>query len=185
MSWKLALLICLVAILPVRARKVKHSFSVGKESKAKSEKSPRISGREIILADSLSIDSPSSDFGSTAVQLPIDSEKYALIDALKNCSFSGYDKEANSNVESFILMNPTDDTITGFCVKIDYLDMQGRMLHSRILSHPCHVPPDENRRIDVKSWDTQHTYYFHLGNEPLRVATPFQVKFTPLSFWVE
>lgn len=101
---------------------------------------------------------------------------------LKGCSFAGYDKEANSNKESFLIVNSTDHEILGFCVRIDYLDMKGRMLHSRIVEEKCDVPPHEARRIDIKSWDTQHTYYYYLGNEPKRVATPFQVSFTPVSY---
>lgn len=104
---------------------------------------------------------------------------------LPECSFSGYDKEVSSNIESFILTNPTDKFITGFNVVIEYLDMQGRMFHSREITESCHVPPGESRRIDIPGWDKQHTYYYYLGNEPRRVATPFKVVFHPKSFWIK
>ena len=63
--------------------------------------------------------------------------------------------------------------------------MKGRMLHSRIVELDCEVPPEESRKFDITSWDKQHTYYYYLGNEPKKVATPFQVKFLPLSFRVK
>lgn len=153
------------------AKKIKNSFSIEKErKKSANKKDIPFTGREFSLTDT--IDS------SDSLLLAIDSQ-------LRLCTFAGYDKEVNSSKESFILLNKSDNLITGFKVRIDYLDMQGRMLHSRSLVQRCVVPPNENRRFDVNSWDTQFTYYYHLGNTPKRVATPFQVKFTPLAFWVE
>ena len=107
------------------------------------------------------------------------------IDNIEGVRFSGYDKEINSNLESFLMSNPTDRTLASYTVKIDYLDMQGRMIHSREVSGECEIPPGETRRFDTKSWDTQHTYYYYLGNEPKRVATPYKVEFHPkkLSFF--
>ena len=99
------------------------------------------------------------------------------------CTFTGYDKDINSNMESFILVNHSEDTITGFRIRIDYLDLQGRMLHSRIVKESCDVPPGEARRVDVRSWDKQHAYYYYLGNEPRRVATPFKVEFKLEGVW--
>ena len=167
----------LSATEPLSARKIKHSLTIDKESKSKAHKKGTLSGMEIPV-DSVMTTSDSS-LGNFQ---EIESE---VVNRLKECSFSGYDKEANSNLESFILLNNSGKVITGYKVRIDYLDMQGRMLHSRIVEEGCRVPAGENRRLDIKSWDTQHTYYYYLGNAPRRVATPYQVKFTPLSFWIE
>ena len=153
----LAITLLSLTALPLDAKKIKESYKIEKDSKASTHtlKDAKFKGREIVYSDSL------------------------------NVGFSGYDKEPNSSQESFILMNSTDKTVTGFNVRIEYLDMQDRMLHSREVKLPCYVPEGENRRFDINSWDTQHTYYYYLGNAPKRVATPFQVKFTPLSIWVE
>lgn len=149
------------------AKKIKNSFVIEKESRKNTKPTDQqIPGVKIELSDSLTV--KSQERGN-----------------LFNVSFAGYDKEPNSNRESFIIVNPTALTLTGYSVKIDYLDMQGRMLHSRTLTQGCLVPEGESRRIDVASWDTQHTYYYYLGNEPKRVATPFQVTFTPLAYWIE
>ena len=147
-------------LITADARKIKNTFRIEKNSERNSTAGKvKIEGREL-----------NSD------NLPED---------LKKCSFSGYDKEATSSRESFIVSNPSEKILTGFKVKINYLDMQGRMLHSRIVEESCIVPPGESRRIDIKSWDTQHVFYYHLGNEPRRVATPFQVEFKPVSFFIE
>ena len=105
-----------------------------------------------------------------------------LLEATAKISFAGYEKEANSNKESFIMVNRSDFTVIGFEVKVEYLDMQDRMLHSRLLKENCNVPAGESRHIDAISWDKQHTYYYYLGNAPRRVATPYKVRFKPVSY---
>lgn len=157
-----------LTVLTIEGKKVKNSLKIEKESKVNKSES-QISGREIILADTLSSTPAFED----------------LIKNLTMISFSGYDKEPNSNLESFFIVNPSGKTITGMEVRIDYLDMQNRMIHSRTIKDNCYVPAGETRRFDFKSWDTQHTYYYYLGNEPKRVATPFKVKIKPISYWIE
>lgn len=115
----------------------------------------------------------------------ITSEEYKEIcKELEEVNFAGYDKEVNSSIESFIIVNPTRQDILGFNLRIVYLDMQGRMLHSRDVSRECEIPAGESRRFDISVWDKQHVYYYHLGNQPKKIATPFQVKFQPLDFWI-
>lgn len=132
----------------IHARKIKNTLKIEKNSVLKNEKTIEEEGKEV-----------------------------ALSDTTLHITFSGYDKEPNSSKESFIISNFTDDTITNFEVKIVYTDMKGRMFHSRTIKENCDIPPSESRRFDIKTWDTQHTYYYHLGNEPKKVATPFDVKF--------
>lgn len=160
----------LVSSAPADAKKIRNNLKIERETKVKTEKQESIiSGKEINLADTVEMTR----------------EIEAVRKALKACSFSGYDKEINSSHESFILVNPSEEVITGFEVTIDYLDLKGRMLHSRDLKEACEVPPGESRRIDVRSWDRQHAYYYYLGNEPRKVATPFMVKFRIKSLWIE
>lgn len=151
------------------AKKIKSSLKIEKDKANGKGETTKFEGRCINLSD------------STELTLSADS---LLFEGLKIVNFAGYDKEPNSNKESFIMVNPSNNCITGYKVRIDYLDMQGRMLHSRELTEQCIVPAGETRRFDTKSWDLQHTYYYYLGNEPKRVATPFQVVFTPLAFWI-
>ena len=164
MKLLLILLLFLGFVPPASARKVKQTFKIeksagGSRKEGKKLKPQDFEGREISADDSLE-----------------------WTGKIREISFVGYDKEPNSNKESFLLVNPSDKKVLGYKVKIDYLDLQGRMLHSRIIEETCEVPAGETRRIDIPSWDTQHTYYYYLGNEPKRVATPFKVVFEPLSF---
>ena len=165
-----AILIALFCILEGEAKKVRLSFKDDKETKNVATKTKKIPGVEIVLNDTT---------------LVLDDKGTALIEDLSKIKFTGYEKEINSRMESFIMVNPGAFKITGFRTRVDYLDMQGRPFHSVVLEELIDVPPGESRRMDVKSWDLQHTYYYYLGNEPRKVAVPFQVEFTPLSFWIE
>lgn len=149
----------------LEAKKIKNTLTVGKTQKKEQKIIQEKEGRELNLLDSI---------------IPID-DKCELME-LKKISFVGYEKEPNSSMESFIIMNPGSERILGFKVKIDYLDMKGRMLHSRIIEEDCEVPSGENRKFDIGSWDKQHTYYYYLGNSPKKVATPFKVVFNPISY---
>lgn len=98
--------------------------------------------------------------------------------------FAGYDKEASASKETFLIINNSPFDITALRLKIVYRDIQGRMLHSRTIHHKCTVPHGETRKTDISSWDTQHSYFYHLSNEPRKSAAPYKVEFIPLSFFV-
>lgn len=94
----------------------------------------------------------------------------------KAIRFYGFDKTVSSGVESFFIINGLDSTLTKIGVDILYLDMKGRELHRRECLIDCTVPARETRRVDVKTWDTQKSFYYHKSAKPKRQATPFDVK---------
>lgn len=150
------------------AKKIKNSFKIEKEGKSSGKSANRIKGIEISITDTLNSDTHIREFAHD----------------LKQCRFAGYDKEVNSNIESFILINDSGKDLAGFKLRIDYLDMSDRKLHTRDIEEKCNIPAGETRRLDIKSWDLQHTYYYYLGNKPRKVATPYKVSFSPVSFWI-
>lgn len=95
--------------------------------------------------------------------------------------FYGFDKTVTSNQESFFVSNGLDSLLTGMDVMITYTDMKGRQLHKRSVKLECDIPPHETKRIDVKSWDTQRSFYYHKSVKPKRQATPFEVSIELLS----
>lgn len=99
-------------------------------------------------------------------------------------SFTGYDKTVQSKKESFLIVNKSGAEIKKIGIRITYLDLKDRMLHSRDATVECTVPPGETRKGDISSWDTQQTYFYYLGPEPRRVATPYKVRFEPLWFMI-
>lgn len=158
-------ILIVTGIFVTDAKKIKNSFKVEREPKS-------------VVA------------GKTAPEGIIISMKDAVPDestgiGMEKINFAGYEKELSSNYESFIIINGSDACLTGFSLKIDYLDMKGRMIHSREVTESCDVPKGESRKIDIRSWDTQRTYYYYLGNEPRRVATPYKVSFQPICFWIK
>ncbi len=98
-----------------------------------------------------------------------------------NIHFYGFDKTVTSNLESFFISNGLDKTVKAIEIEITYSDMKGRQLHKRTVSIDCSIPPGETMRNDIKSWDTQKSFYYHKSAKPKRQATPFTAKITLLS----
>lgn len=118
---------------------------------------------------------------SSAVILLHDSIELALyVDSLR---FSGYDKPLTASKETFLITNSSKTDIKKVGIRITYLDLKNRMLHSREATVSAEVPANETRIVSIPSWDTQHSYFYYLGQEPKRVATPYKVKIDLL--WIE
>lgn len=95
--------------------------------------------------------------------------------------FYGFDKTVNSSVESFFISNELKSALSGLEVRITYTDMKGRQLHKRTVRIDTPIPAGETMRTDIKSWDTQKSFYYHKSVRPKRQATPFDVKVELLS----
>ena len=109
-------------------------------------------------------------------------------DSLQFCSsivpairFYGFDKTITSNIESFFISNGLEETISEMEIVITYADMKGRQLHKRKVCIECDLPSGETRRYDIKSWDTQKSFYYHKSVKPKRQATPFDVRIKLIS----
>lgn len=152
------------------ARKVRQSLKIAKEKKSSSKSSKNDFGKELPAGE------------DSYVMLRNGSQVHFCPDSV---SFAGYEKEANASSETFIIVNNSEAPLSGIKVKIIYKDLQDRMLHSRTVSQKCQIPPRESRKIDIKSWDAQHTYFYYLGNEPKKVATPYKIEIQPSAYYIE
>ncbi len=100
-------------------------------------------------------------------------------------TFSGYDKPLMSRKETFLVTNHYSDTVRSITVRINYLDLSGRQLHSANSTLECDIPPGQTRSLAKKSWDLQQTYYYHLGKKPRTAGvTPYTVTITLINFTV-
>ncbi|MBD5269483.1 MAG: hypothetical protein HDS43_02530 [Bacteroides sp.] len=95
--------------------------------------------------------------------------------------FAGYDKQLASSQESFFISNRSEREIKQLKIRITYLDLKGRMLHQREEVLSVEIPPQETRKVDIKSFDVQHSFYHILSNKPTRRATPFDTRIEILS----
>ena len=116
----------------------------------------------------------------TSISMATDSVAFcdSIIPAIR---FYGFDKTVGSNTESFFTSNGLKKTLVGMEIMITYTDIKGRQLHRRTVKLDCDIPAEETKRIDIKSWDTQRSFYFHRSLKPKRQATPFDVKIELLS----
>lgn len=168
------ILLSLISLQPsfLGARKIKQSLKINKEKTTKAAKNDKFSpvSRELSAEETMYI--------------WVADNKQAVF-CPDSISFAGYEKEANANSETFLIVNNSDITLSGFKIKIIYSDLKDRMLHSRTLRHDCIVPSKETRKVYISSWDKQKSYFYYLGNEPKKVATPYKVEIIPLAFFTE
>lgn len=90
---------------------------------------------------------------------------------------SGYEKALRSTKESFFITNRSTCVADRLVLRIEYNDMQGRMLDQRVETIDIDIPPDETRKVDLPSWDKQKVFYYHLSSPPRGTsqATPYKV----------
>lgn len=99
-----------------------------------------------------------------------------FIPAREDVQLSGYDKPLRTNRETILVTNSTQRTVGGLSVTISYMDMKGRQLHERTDTLPADIPPGETRMLHLPTWDTQHSYYYHRGQQPRTAnVTPYDI----------
>lgn len=167
---------CLLLSYPMvdlAARKVKQSLKV---TSAKSDTSSKKEMEHDNQGKRIDADTITFITLKDGSQVPFDPD---------SITFVGYEKEANANNESFLIVNNSPLSISGIEIKIIYKDLKNRMLHSRTVIHNCIVPSHETIKTYIKTWDRQKTYYYYLGNEPRKIATPYKIEIIPLAFFTE
>lgn len=98
-------------------------------------------------------------------------------------SFSGFDKPYNSKKETFLITNNSNCYIGALKVRIEYYDMQERMIHVREEQIYTPLPAEETRMITLKAFDPQSTLYYYLSRPPRNSGQPFTVKIRLLSLY--
>jgi len=150
-----------MSAMPVEARKTGYRLAV-KETKEEKE--------EAMTAGSFMVASQCDDCNSGY--------------NIGQIRFSGFDKAQSSNQESFFITNLTDRTMTAISLYIEYLTPDGRQLHKKFFRLACNIPPGETRKADIKSWDTQNSFYFLKSRPGRNAGTPFDVRFDPVAFYL-
>ena len=98
--------------------------------------------------------------------------------------FSGFDKKLRSSQESFFITNHTDRTLTAVALYIDYLTPDGRQLHKKYYRLVCNIPPGETRKADIRTWDTQNSFYYEKSVPSRGGGSPFTVRFDPVAYYL-
>lgn len=114
------------------------------------------------------------------IRTPQDSARW-----LPGFIFSGYDKTLTSATESFFITNRSGRRLLGAVLDIDYLDMSGRQLHRRTVEITCDIPDGETRKVDIPTFDRQHSFYYRLSQSPRRQASPFDVTIRILTLMLD
>lgn len=137
-----SLLLAVAAIPESHARKVKQKLKIEtSKNKPSSSKTSTVSSHK---------ESGSNENGSDSFEgIMTDAGKESMVgnpDDVQllfqpdSISFAGYDKSISASREDFLIVNRSPFLITGIKFRITYLDMKGRMLHSRTLSKKFTCP---------------------------------------------
>lgn len=106
-------------------------------------------------------------------------------DDLQAPLFKGYDKTLGADVETFYIVNRADRPLTGLDMDIVYYSMDSGQLHRRRLSLSCDIAPGETRQFNVRSWDRQHSFYYHRSAPPRRDgARPYRITVEPVAYFL-
>ncbi len=103
---------------------------------------------------------------------------------IKKFRFFGFDKPVASSKESFFMTNASEIDIVGIEIEIEYLTTDLLSLHKRTVLIDYEIPSGETRKIDIKSWDEQESFYYCQSVRPHRQATPFEVRFNVISYYI-
>lgn len=90
---------------------------------------------------------------------------------------SGYDKPLRTSRETMLVTNNAPRETRSLAFTITYLDMDGRQLHERTDTLKASIPAGETRMVKFSTWDTQHSFYYHLGQRPRTArVTPYSIR---------
>lgn len=133
----------LLASHDVEARKIRQSLKVTtmKEAKGKSgtkKDNDTVKGNDNYPSIEISLNY------SDSIQFTLDGKD--LLFHKRDLQFAYYDKGISSSRESFFLINRCPFNINGIAIRINYYDMQSRMLHSRDVTISCDIPVGETRK---------------------------------------
>lgn len=98
--------------------------------------------------------------------------------------FTGYDKKRSSERESFFITNNTDRELTAVSLYIIYYATDGRQLHKKYVKINCSIPAGETQKTDIRSWDTQKSFYYVKSETNPRKGTPYTVSFDPVTIYL-
>lgn len=110
-------------------------------------------------------------------EITLESDSILFMEMCAKLRFSGFDKKASSNKESFFVTNTSDRPVCGLRLEISYRSMADELFHKQSVILDCDVPTGETRRVDFKSWDQQKSFYYYKSGRPRNAATPFKVTF--------
>ncbi|MBQ7690844.1 MAG: hypothetical protein IJT30_06630 [Muribaculaceae bacterium] len=105
-----------------------------------------------------------------------DSAAVAAVDQYA-ITLRGFNKRLRDSKETFLVTNNTDRRISALRITLRYSTLDGSMIHERTVTIPVMINPHQTQLAEVKTFDTQHQFYYYAGPTPKKSATPFQVAY--------
>ena len=92
-------------------------------------------------------------------------------------TIKGFAKRASDSKESFFITNNTRHRMSAVRLLMRYTTMNGELLTQRSVTVPVSLKPGETKLVEVKSFDVQRLFYYYVGPQPRKQATPFKVSY--------
>ncbi len=105
--------------------------------------------------------------------------------AVDSVEYSGYAKPSSSDVETIFIRNLSDRDVVGVLFCVEYLSMSGEQLHKRMVRQKIEIPGGESRKLDFRSWDRQHSFYYYKSSPGRSNSTPYKVRIIPYCYWLK
>lgn len=97
-----------------------------------------------------------------------------LFDAAK-ITITGYDKRVSDYRESFFITNHTPHTLSAVQLLLRYFTPEGEMLHEATRNVRIELKPEDTRKVNITSFDTQSRFYYYKRMRPRNGGAPFKV----------
>lgn len=89
----------------------------------------------------------------------------------------GFNKKVGDSKESFLVTNNSDQRMSAIRLTLRYSTLDDSMIHERDVVIPISLNAGETGVATIKTFDTQHMFYYYAGPKPRKSATPFKVAY--------
>lgn len=97
-------------------------------------------------------------------------------------TFMAYDKKASSDRETFFVDNGSKVGLSAIEVEISYFNLDGKLIHKRVVEVRQDFPALETRKVDITSWDRQKSFHYINSVPSNKGSAPYTVRFKVISF---
>ena len=128
------------------------------------------------------IKAPVAPKGEKGRKFKISTKSPGFEEVSKNLTFLGYDKKTSSSKETFFVENKSDVSLSGLELQITYYNSNKKQIHRRKVDIDQKFPAHETQKVDIPSWDTQHSFHYINSTPTGKKSAPYTISFKILSF---
>ena len=106
----------------------------------------------------------------------------AFESVVSKLTFMAYDKKAGASKETFFVDNGSKQSLESLEIEIRYFNEAGKQIHRRTVTITQEFPAEDTCKVDIDTWDKQHSFHYVNSVPSAKGSTPYTVKFKVISF---